>query len=145
MTPNIRVNNWVGDGFESVHRQVIIHTSAELLSNRHTGTNFGAIWSEERSFSFKNVHWKMSSTRMSSILFNLIQFVRRSSSYCQHWNFRRDDKNMVFFKPWYQIYATVYFIENSISRDSLNKVACQIRPFANFIACNITHPRELLF
>ena len=59
--------NWVIIGSDSClspgRRQALIWTSAGVLFIRTLGTNFSEIWSEIHIFSFKTVHWKMSSAK----------------------------------------------------------------------------------
>ena len=48
-------------------RQAIIWTNAEVLLIGHLGTNFSEILIEIKTFSFKKIHLKMSSAKMSAI------------------------------------------------------------------------------
>ena len=64
--------NWVsissGYGLSPVRRQAMTWTNAGLLSIGLLGTNFSAIRIGILSFSFKKMHWKLSSAEMAAIL-----------------------------------------------------------------------------
>ena len=57
-----------GNGLSPVRRQAINWTSAGLLSIALLGTNFSEIRVRILSFSFKNVHLKLSSVKMAAVL-----------------------------------------------------------------------------
>ena len=59
------------NGLSPGRRQAIIWTNAGILSIRNLGTNFSEIFSEIHAFSFKKMHWKMSSAKWRPLCLGL--------------------------------------------------------------------------